>query len=438
MSLDEVAEDVGTTRTKLDPRSSKSRLLECSKCHEPVASSAWSGPATLRCGYCSFEDERELVLERAATRFARPYRDKEPTRVRETKLSLNLADLLDGRTITDFDIADLRASRELSPIPAIDRADLEWPTVWMTYWWARRMGMAGDTLRARVTLETTLEGIATPAYRAILLANLAQHAAAIGATALAKKWLAACPDVAIAEVESEVRVARVMIAFSKGRFADVRRMTGDTLAGAGFAGAASHLAIGLNIAAHERLAEASLANAIWRDLIRKKFAPTILTVMQAYAIQSAEITRVLRAMRMKAAIGYAVFTFGVFKFVGSSLNRDLDIALKASLMGAGIAAVVAWFTFLRRRQIADQRPWLFGLLTASGLVVAGATVMLFFVPAQAKAPEPAAPHVAPSASVPLGLRRVMHGLPRKDGTIELAPDERTPYLEEEEPKGDDP
>lgn len=75
--------------------------------------------------------------------------------------------------------------------------------MWLGCWGAIRFETASDPLRARMLLESALEAVTFPAYRALLLCHLAQHAAVLGATRLARRWLAEMPSVDVAEVASE-------------------------------------------------------------------------------------------------------------------------------------------------------------------------------------------------------------------------------------------
>lgn len=82
----------------LDPKSFTTRILSCAKCHEPVATSAWSGTVTMRCGYCGHADTRELAVAQATEAGVSAYRDVRQAEA-HARLGFALGAALDGMTV---------------------------------------------------------------------------------------------------------------------------------------------------------------------------------------------------------------------------------------------------------------------------------------------------------------------------------------------------
>ncbi len=305
----------------------------------------------LECGYCSFADERELSLEIPddAAGAGGPYRDTKKKRARKNRLSLDLSRALVGYPLGSFGMDQLRASWARQPMLEASLADVEWERVWMASWLALVFVKHGDPLRARVALEATLETTKTQPYRALLLAQLAQHAAFLGATDLAEKWLAACPKLPIAEVDSEIEAARAMIAWAQGKVEEVREMTGGRLPGAGFAGGAVALAGALNLAAHDRLGDVKATDAAIADAAARNIFVLAAVHMPAFRLEVPRLAHLARRSRIRSAVASAG-TFAAPLVTANALayHCEWNVALGGAAAGAAIAAFFDWATFLWR------------------------------------------------------------------------------------------
>lgn len=340
VDVDARTQPASTPASKLDPRTSKHRLLECSRCHEPVASSGWSGPVVLRCGHCAREDERELVLERDSAVASDVASDKPAT-----KLTIDLEQNPQGYDVLTLDVEMWRAALRRWPSRDEDDAAFEWVRVWMAAWLSLKQYVAGDSLRARVTLETTLEATSIPAYRALLLARLAQHAAGQKAVVLAKKWLRACPSAPLVEVESEVRVARAMIALAKDDVRTALDLTGDMQAGAGCSTSSVGLSIAVNIVAHERQGNHAAADEIIADCARKAALPYVALLTAMYGMDSTGIVRFRRAARRRAVAWTAAPASSITLAAGALLDAGLPSTAAAAVVTGVAAAALRWRLF---------------------------------------------------------------------------------------------
>jgi len=332
----------------VSPKTSKHRLLACAKCRAAVASSAWAGAVVLRCEACGHEETRDLSLDGPSI---------EQSRAVDYRKSANVPALEAEPRIVDLEVAppgrnaamlDDDAFHDLlcrKPEERDDFTALEWERTWFGAWLAFKHACVGRALEARVVLETALEVVHTPAYRALLLARLAQHSASIGAPALAKKWLKARPDVSFEALDSEVRAARAMIAYAKGEYEDVVHLTGDTRAGDGFAGSSAILAVALNIDANARIGRPLVAERIVRDCAKKGLLPATLIAMHAFHVNDGVVVKAARRSRMRSAwIAAAVATvFYVFVFVVYEypLSRTAAGGAVATLAMGGLQ----WGTF---------------------------------------------------------------------------------------------
>ena len=334
---------------RLDARTSKRRMLACARCHEPVASSAWSGHVVVRCGACGLVRDLELNLDAAppleAVNGDGPYRsaslveDKRPA-----KLTIALGEPLPGHPVESLDAAKLHAALARAPREDEDLATLEWERVWIAVWFAFMRAIRRDALGARVALETTLLVTRTLAYRALLLAHLAQHAAAIGAPGLAKKWLRACPKVGVVEVESEVQAARAMILLARDEPEEARRRTGDLRAGEGFSGNAVFLAIAINVEAHERNGDPRLADAMFLDLRRKKLLAAVMAPITAFGVGAKSLARFTRKSRRNSALRSALTSAILLLAVPALADVKLGATLVVATLASVASGAVEWLT----------------------------------------------------------------------------------------------
>lgn len=273
-------------------------------------------------------------MERAAA----PYREpaKRSAAAASASVVLDLDAAPPGRSPANLDAEVFR--------DALASSD-EWDRTWVAVWLAYRQASLRKPLDARVTLETALESVETPAYRALIFAKLAQHAASIGAPGLAKKWLKARPDAPFPEVESEVRAARALIAHAKDRVEDVIEMTGDTVAGKGFhQGSSMLIAIALNIAANGRVGRTRVAEAVAGDCARKGMLAGVIVTMHVFRISQEVIDNLVRRLRMRSAAiaGAVAAAFFVYAWVG--LGYPLARTAVGGAVGVAWSAGFAWWS----------------------------------------------------------------------------------------------
>lgn len=310
-----------------------------------------------------------------------PYRQSaRRTAVVDTEVTVDLGKAPDGRKGSNLDASVFR--------DALGTSD-EWDRVWVAVWLAYQEAWAGKALEARVVLETALETVHTPAYRALLLARLAQHSASIGAPGLAKKFLKARPRLAIAEIESEVRAARALIAHAKGEMEDVIAMTGDRIAGDGYQGTSVILAVGLNIAANGRVGRTKIAETIATECARNGILDSVMATMQVFRISTAVITNAVRRIRIRSATTSAVIAAAVFAFAVFGLGYPLERTVIAGVVSMLWTAGFTWWSLtwkvrpskasLARRKLAEL----------AGTAVCIAIPMFWLVRTTPPAPPPA-------------------------------------------------
>lgn len=240
-------------------------IRECASCNEPVSGAiASDGATSLVCGYCGREDTISIVRPRGDGEAVTGYRGKaEGARGRGKALVLDLGrphPRFSGRPTEEPIRAGWLAAKGTAP--GDDRADHDYWLVWLatgTSAWAMRRK---ENVRARAVLETALDLVETPAYRALVLARLARLAATTKAPALARAWLAMAPSSRAPEVTTDLRVAEAFVAREEGG----PRALLDTLGAAdsdAFTGQVRLLAFALRTDAHEKLGERALALATW-------------------------------------------------------------------------------------------------------------------------------------------------------------------------------
>jgi hypothetical protein len=246
--------------TALDLASTSTRILECSKCDEPVAGDRASGAVTFACSRCGASEVREIAPRRLAEVVA-----AKPGRLLRVDLDAPLDGLPRDAGTARLVAAWRDAKAKVKAASEDERAAAELALLWLGATLGERRVAAGDHARARATLETVLESLTIPPYRAIALARLACLAAAGGAPALADRWLEACPrTLAVPEVSGEIRAAEAMVARARGDANEVLRV----LREGEIVGAARGLAAALRADAHEANGDAALARAAWREATR--------------------------------------------------------------------------------------------------------------------------------------------------------------------------
>ena len=383
---------------KLIATTETQRLLECRKCREPAVSSAWSGRVIVHCDYCSFDDERELVLDRAVSADA-PYRDKPLSEPRQTPLELNVGKAVPGLPVKDINLAMWRAELVRSAPDAKGSETIEFMRLWMGTWLSERLYREGDRLRARVVLETTLESLTIPPYRAILMGRLAQQAVGLDAIDLAKRWLSAAPELAISEVESETKAAYAFIALKEKNYREALTLTGNLRAGAGFSLGALGLATAINVEAHERDGDLAAANSIMRSLQRM---PTSLTVVSlpaiSYGLATKAFTRLRRATLRRQILANALVSGVITAVICLAHYMEAEDTVGIVLGGAAAAALVTLPPALSRPKTdrgVKIRQFLMTVVPVVVVLVVGGYV-------RRHAPSPARVPVAPMVADPEG------------------------------------
>jgi hypothetical protein len=385
--------------TDLDPRSTSHRILECEKCYEPVASSAWSGRVVLHCGYCGREEERELAAPDAHNKSAESaYRDRPRGHEGGAKLQLSLGELLPGFRVNTLDSKQLHTSIERTPLVSDALASVEYERVWIAVWLAIMRTLAADNLRARAALETALVATETPAYRAILVAHLAQHAAGLRADELLEKWLSGCGAVGVAEVDAEVRVARALLTLRKGEFEEARRATGDRRAGEGYAGNGVYLAMAINAEALEKLGDSDRVDVILKELKQKNVLPQFAMAAACFGIAQTGIKRMARRARRNDAITWAAGAAVPIFVVAASRGDAMSVTAAVAVISAAIVAVVAWTTF--GRGVATKVGRAVRTLVCVGALVAIATAAVRWLDATHHEPAKEATQAVEPAALP--------------------------------------
>ena len=312
-----------------DLRSSQTRILQCTRCDEPVAGEGWAGRVTLPCGYCGFEDMRELSAARALEDDAKPYRDaRRGSRAPGLQIDLQhpprILDVPASKLATLAKLRERWLSAKRAPLPAndvkegVDRASQEYLLLWLAASVASHHVHAREYLRARAILETVLELVTQPAYRALVLARLARLAALSEAPELGAKWLDAAPvGLRIAEVTSDLKVADAMLARARGDYHAVLEIVGQRDTADEYVGTARFIALALRIDAHERLGDPTAATALWKSSIRGN---AVIMGQTAAQFQLAPRTRARSSRR--ALVGLAGALIAVYGVVSLLLPSD--------------------------------------------------------------------------------------------------------------------
>lgn len=339
--------------TELDLRSKTMRILECAKCDGLVGGEATGLRVELHCGYCGYDDVRELAGAVAAKSDdgATAYRGKKRDgggRALVVDLSVTPKDPPTGVGIDELRAKWLEAKRALdAEATDEERATREFSALYVAAILANVHIVKLELVRARAVLETLLEKLVTPAYRAIVLARLARVAALSNAVDLADQWLDAAPrDLRIPEVASELRVAEAFVARAGGDAREVLRLVGEGSTAAEFVGPSRALAVALRIDAHETLGESSNAFSVYKDALVRgidvqgvaapyHLAPKTMKRGSKLGLSSLAI---LVAVLVAAAIGITIVLRLVFE--------DLPYGLAAT---AGAIASAAVLRFILRR-----------------------------------------------------------------------------------------
>lgn len=252
-----------------DLRATTVRILECSECHEPVASDGFSGRVTLRCGYCGFEDARELAVGAPAEagEAPAPYRGRAGRKRAFVHANLDVRPPgLEAKTPPALREALLALLRARPDAEEDDEARVarERKITWAAAGLAAGALQKRDALHARAALETALEAVTEPVYRGLLLGRLSRLASHCGAPELAEKWLALVPTgLRVAEVATDLKVARAMIAHARGEHKGVLDAIGERDTLDELVGPSRFVGLALRVDAHERIGEGRLARQLW-------------------------------------------------------------------------------------------------------------------------------------------------------------------------------
>jgi hypothetical protein len=315
--------------TAPDLGSTQLRILECSACSEPVWAEPSGARLSLHCGYCGFDDARELSALVAAHEVEGTYRGERGSR-RSRRPAVDLTNPPEGipKLAT---LARIRAAldQERKRIAALDadsdeRVAAEHRIVYCSAVASNAYRAKQDHLRARAVLESALEAVREPTQRALVLARLARLAAFEDAPELADRWLSAIPPLRVPEIATDVSVARAAIARARG---DVRAML-DALGRENAAvGAGRAVAMGLRVDAHERLGDLREARRVYRRASRGNtlaFGATLKT------FDLAPLTR-----KRTVAVGFLALGMLVVAVLA------LALALQGNVLAAAAALVVA-------------------------------------------------------------------------------------------------
>lgn len=326
------------------------RILECSSCHEPVSGEAGSPTLSLRCGYCGFEDVRAPHAPQGTSNEA-PYRGK---RQREAKrLRIDLSAPLDGispkLTLEETRTLRLAAQQTLRDgVPDEARIDAEFRLLWLTTWQAAHQIAKRDFLHARAALETALESLSIPAYHALIASRLARLAALSHAQELGERWLAhAATNTAVAEVDSDLRVARALLAHARGDDKEVLEIIGERDTADEFVGSARWFAVALRVDAHEKLGDLRLASTVWR-IASKGNARQLQGVAQQYGLAVRTRQRMLQIGFAALAILGLLFASALGLFI--ALLHDRPVPTWCTI-GLAVAIVATFALKIVRRHL---------------------------------------------------------------------------------------
>jgi hypothetical protein len=289
------------TASEFDLRDPHLRILECTSCDEPV-SAPQHERVTLRCGYCGFEDQRELAPLRSSEEERSVYRSaSQSTQSRKLRMDLDskIAGLPRFNPVPAARKLYLERKRALAGSTTEDtlaRTTLEWELLHVTAVLAALYVLNRDWLLARAVLETTEESLSIPAYRTLVLTRLARIAASYDAPDLAEKWLSMCPQgLRVPEISSDMQVARAMIARSRGDHTAVLDTLGHEKRPVTMAGNARWFAAALRIDAYEKLGDAAAARRVWHiEELGYQNATMLATVARMYDLAPAARERARR------------------------------------------------------------------------------------------------------------------------------------------------
>jgi hypothetical protein len=334
-------------------------IQECAGCNEPVSGVvAADGTVAVTCTYCGREDLLTSTRGRKdrdedaheSSEGASAYRGKARSAAgRATPLVLDL-----GKTPPEFKGRDgkeavrkawLEAKRAPRAEDA-DRGDHDYKLTWLAATSSGWNVRAKEAVRARAVLESALDLVETPAYRALLLARLVRLAASAKATPLGRAWLARVPRRRHApEVKTDLLVAEAFLAREESGPRAVLDLLGHGDAVDSFSGPLRMLAVALRTDAHEKLGEHALALANWSAGARAGGA-TLGTYAGLYGLAPETRKRALRRGYVAIVTLVAAF-WALFSFARGVLNGG-EVSLFPVAVIA-VALVVAVYMKVSRR-----------------------------------------------------------------------------------------
>lgn len=330
-----------------DPAATDIRILACAHCGEPVSGKPIGNTLELDCGYCETHDVRELRSTTSSVPVERAYRGRAP-RDKRAKIVLDMSVPPEGlerfARVTIARRAELeRAWREmLSSTREEDDAELDRKITFLGFVLSNLHHLRNDAVRARAVLESTLEHVHLPAFRALVLSRLSVSASRARGVELAQKWLDLVPEgVRAVEVESAERIARAWIARTKN---DPKGMLdaigqGNTLDE--FVPPFRSVAVALRMDAHEQRGEHRMAYGVWTA--SRSDSRNVLFAIRQYGLAPKTHRRIV-------TLGFAaIFVIGLLlatiASVTLSLTRGQPISMPLLALGFGGAIAI----FIARR-----------------------------------------------------------------------------------------
>jgi hypothetical protein len=270
----------------IDLRSFGTRVVECPACDQPVASPRASEmrPA---CPYCGVEQALPAA-PKVTSQEVSPYRGR-PRDADGKLLPFELAKPPSGLEGLGKkrDLAKLReAWRETKEkLRAEHDVHTEFRAAWLAAVVSSIHDASGDALRERAVLETALEGTANPVYRAMIGARLARLATRGGALELASAWLEAAPRRTwLPEADSDLEVARALLAHARGNDDEVLERVGAWPATSPVVGGAGVLGAMLRVDVLERRGEGARAYQLYKEAVRTHGVRTLADVAERFRL----------------------------------------------------------------------------------------------------------------------------------------------------------
>lgn len=326
------------------------RVLLCERCGAPIDAAPEGGSVT--CRYCG------AVLQVAARVALPEFASVDAASIAEPERLARLAAQAREPVVAPAGLAAVLANDEIPPWRA-GEAFAVWQSV-------RRRAAEGDLVaseelsyltnklwtrldaepaRQRALLETTLETLALPRHRQLVLGALVQGAVHVGDREAAERWLSRC-DASLDDLraDSSYRMARALVATMRGDWAEVLAMIGPRPRDVPLAREWRALATLLRGNAHLRLGDPRSASTVLTDvggdeLARESarfpglIAPELL-VRADRAQRNTWVALVCTSSLLAIAGWGAVWAF-------SDAADDSVLAGAATTIGGGVGAVAS-------------------------------------------------------------------------------------------------